>query len=195
VKVLYAPPNGRPVVVNVPPMQFLMVDGRGDPNTAQAYREAVETLYSLAFALKVALRRDQGLDYRVMPLEGLWWSPNLTEFSLERKGEWLWTAMICQPACVTPDAYEHAVEHARTNRPLPALDRLRFETFHEGLAAQVLYFGPYAEEGPTIQRLHAFIREQGGVLTGKHHEIYLGDPRRAAPDNLRTIIRQPMRRV
>ncbi len=189
----YSPPKGRMVIVDVPPIQFAMVEGAGDPNVSPEYAHALEALYSVAYGLKFAFKREQGIDFRVMPLEGLWWSPDMAAFTMERKSEWLWTMMIAQPSCVTREAFERAVAQARAKKSLPALDRIRLDTFHEGLAAQTLYLGPYSGEGPTIQRLHAYIREQGYELGGKHHEIYLGDPRRSAPEKLRTIIRQPMR--
>lgn len=181
--------------VDVPAMNFLMIDGEGDPNTSQTYKEALEALYALSYTLKFALKKAQGLDYRVGPLEGLWWADDMAEFSTERKGDWKWTMMIAQPEAVTPAWLEQAKEEVRRKKNLPALDRVRLELFHEGLAAQILHIGPYSAEGPTIRKLHEFIRAQGYTLDGtkkKHHEIYMGDPRRAAPEKWRTILRQPV---
>jgi hypothetical protein len=154
----------------------------------------VEALYSVSYALKFALKRGpRQLDYRVMPLEGLWWVEDMTQFSIERKSDWEWTMMIRQPDEVDEDLLEQAVHKASAKKDLPALPLLRLERFTEGLAAQIMHIGPYAAEGPTIQRLHAFIAEQGYERAGKHHEIYLGDPRRSAPEKLKTISASPSR--
>jgi hypothetical protein len=190
---------GRVDVVDVPPLTFLMLDGTGNPNTSTAYREAIEALYAASYTLKFALKKAAGRDYRVGPLEGLWWVPGVEQQSfaemMSHKEDWLWAMMIAQPDDVAAEQVAGAIEQARRKRPLPGLARLRCERFHEGLAAQILHVGPYAAEWPTIERLHAFIREQGYHPRGKHHEIYLGDPRRAAPERLRTIIRQPIERT
>ena len=192
---LYAP--GRtPVLVEVPEMAFVMIDGHGDPNTADSYREAIEALYTVSYTVKFALKRGPAeIDFGVMPLEGLWWSADPTVFSTGDKAEWSWTAMIMQPEPVTAEIVEEARHQAAAKKSLPALELLRYERFDEGPAAQVMYVGPYKDEGPTIAALHAFIAEQGCTLTGKHHEIYLGDPRRAAPEKLKTVIRQPVARA
>lgn len=192
-KQLYSPPSREGVIVDVPEMRFLMIDGAGNPNTAQDYRDAVETLYSVSYTLKFMAKKERGIDYRVMPLEGLWWAEDMAKFSLDDKASWQWTAMIRQPDFITQDHLDRAREQAVGKKPLPALVHLRLASFREGLAAQIMYVGPYAAEGPTIARLHEFIRDQGHVLSGKHHEIYLGDPRRSAPQNLKTVIRQPIR--
>lgn len=188
---LYAPPR-EPVLVTVPELAYLMVDGRGDPNTSAQYRLAIEALYIVAFTAKFAVKRAGGPDFGVMPLEGLWWVEGASAFDPEAKSRWSWTAMIMQPDPVTAAIAELACEKAAAEHPLPALERLRFEPFAEGLSAQVLHIGPYAAEGPTIAGLHRYIAEHGYEPTGKHHEIYLGDPRRSAPERLRTIIRQPV---
>lgn len=190
---LYASSAKEVSVVTVPTMSFLMIDGAGDPNTAPAYREAIEALYGVAYAAKFLLKKERALDYVVMPLEGLWWTPNMAEFSVENKDNWLWTMMILQPDEVTPESFERALSQTRRKSDNSALERLRLERFDEGLAAQILYFGPYAEEGPTIARLHQYIRDHGFTLAQKHHEIYLSDPRRTIPEKMKTIIRQPMR--
>jgi hypothetical protein len=182
-----------PGLVHVPEFRFLMVDGHGDPNTAAAYGQALEALYSVSYTLKFALKRAPApSDYRVMPLEGLWWVPDMRLFSIERKDDWDWTLMIRQPDEVDERLFEEAVQQAAAKKRLPAAPLLRLESFTEGAAAQVMHVGPYAEEGPTIQRLHAFIAEQGLERAGKHHEIYLSDPRRSAPERLKTVIRQPV---
>lgn len=181
-----------PVVVDVPPMNFLMIDGSGDPNTTPEYQHAVEALFSVSYALKFKMKKTQGVDYVVMPLEGLWWADDLSAFVKDDRAHWKWTMMIMQPDVVPAEMVEEAVAEVRERKQLPALDKLRFERFHEGRAAQVMHIGPFSEEGPTIERLHDFIRERG-ELTGKHHEIYLSDVRRANPKNWKTILRQPMK--
>ncbi|WP_353510747.1 GyrI-like domain-containing protein [Intrasporangium sp.] len=189
----YYAPKRNPTVVDVPELAFLMVDGHGDPNTSAEYRDAVSAIFSVSYAARFALKRAGVIDYGVMPLEGLWWVPDMATFSTADKSEWDWTMMILQPSEVTEAVLAEAKVSAAAKRSLPALDRLRLERFAEGAAAQVLHVGPYSAEGPTITALHDFIGEQGRELAGKHHEIYLGDPARSAPERLKTIIRQPMR--
>ena len=184
-----------PKLVDVPAFPLLMIDGHGDPNVSAQYAQAIEALYSVSYTLKFALKRGpRQLDYRVMPLEGLWWVPDMTQFSLVRKSDWDWTMMIRQPDEVDEDLLGDAVRTASAKKDLPALPLLRLERFTEGLAAQIMHIGPYAAEGPTIQQLHTFIAEQGYERAGKHHEIYLGDPRRSAPEKLKTVVRQPVAR-
>jgi hypothetical protein len=175
-------------------MNFIMIDGHGDPNTSQEYIDAIQTIYPLAYAVKFLSKREHGNDFAVMPLEGLWWTENMADFSTNDKSNWLWTLMIMQPDVVTKALYQQAFDEVKTKKPPKCLDKLRFEPYHEGRAAQVMYVGPYADEAPTIAALHNFIGDQGGELTATnkhHHEIYLGDPRRTAPEKLKTIIRQP----
>jgi len=173
-----------------------MVDGHGDPNEAPEYVEAVQALFSVSYTARFALKRaPNGLDYGVMPLEGLWWAQDMSAFTTGDKSSWDWTMMIMQPPQVTSGVFDDASAAAMKKKSLPAIDRLRLEPFDEGRSAQLLHIGPYATEGPTIQRLHAFIADNGGELAGKHHEIYLNDPSRTAPEKLRTIIRQPVRQT
>ena len=189
---LYSPSAKAISVVDVPPLRFLMVDGEGDPNTSRAYKEAIEALYGLSYTLKFMVKRQHPEhDYRVMPLEGLWWTDTAGGPDFTRKDTWKWTAMIMQPDAVTAGLFEEAKQELNAKKHPPGLVRVRFDAFHEGAAAQILYVGPYADERPTIERLHAFIREQGHELHGRHHEIYLSDPNRTAPARLKTIIRQP----
>jgi hypothetical protein len=173
-------------------MNFLMIDGAGDPNTAQAYQDAVNALYSLAYTLKFIVKKTQAVDYPVMALEGLWWADDMAEFSLANKAAWQWTMMIMQPELITPDLVARATQEAARKKPLPALRNIRFERYHEGLSAQIMHIGPYAAEAPTIEKLHRFIHDHGYALRGKHHEIYLSDPRKATPEKMKTVIRQPM---
>ncbi|MGI8586682.1 MAG: GyrI-like domain-containing protein [Chloroflexia bacterium] len=192
---LYNPSAKEVTEIDVPPMRFLMIDGAGDPNNAPEYQEAVEALYSLAYALKFMLKKEQGVNYSVMPLEGLWWATDMSEFSVERKGDWQWTMMIMQPQEVDAALFEQALEQARGKKSSPALAKLRLELFDEGHAAQIMHLGPYSAEGPTVARLHNFIAERGYTLDGlrgKHHEVYLSDPRRSSAEKMKTIIRQPL---
>ena len=188
---LYGPSAKEFSVVDVAELRFLMVDGAGDPNTSQAYQEAVEALYAVSYPLKF-LSKAKGTDYVVMPLEGLWWVDDMGEFSVADKSAWSWTAMIMQPAHLTEADVEAAIDQARSTKNPSALDRVRFASYAEGLSVQIMYFGPYADEGPTIARLHEFADNSGYRLRGKHHEIYLSDPRRTVPERLKTVIRQPV---
>lgn len=190
-KHLYGPSPKQVVEVEVPEARFLMVDGGGDPN-GPAYQGAVEALYSLAYTLKFASKKEQSLDFTVMPLESLWWAAEMMAFTEADRDSWQWTAMIMQPDMVTQEDLEKARrEVERKKGKLPALSAVRLEAFAEGRAAQIMHVGPYAAEGPTIARIHDYLRERGFTLRGKHHEIYLGDPRRTAPEKLKTVIRQP----
>jgi len=185
-----------PALVDVPPLDYLMIDGAGDPNTAPEYAEAVQALYSVAYTVRFGLKRlPDPVDAPVMPLEGLWWVPDMSTFSVEDKSRWNWTLMIVQSAQVSADVADAARETAARKKGLPATGRVRLERFAEGRAAQVLHRGPYSAEGPTVAALHRFIADQGLTLSGRHHEIYLGDPHRTAPERLRTIIRQPVARA
>ena len=191
-KPLYQPGQSKVVTVEVPEFNFLMIDGKGDPNTASAYKEAVEALFSLSYTLKFAVKKGPlAIDYGVMPLEGLWWAEDMEKFAQTPKDEWLWTAMIMQPEMINEELIAEAKENLSKKKDLPALERIRFEPFEEGRAAQILHIGPFSEEGPTIQKVHDYIQELGFPRKGKHHEIYLSDIRRAAPEKWKTIIRQP----
>ena len=196
---LYNPSQNTVTEVDVPPMNFIMIDGQGDPNTAQSYKEAVEALFGLAYSIKFAGKKERGTDFAVMPLEGLWWMADMGahygDFDFTaHKDRWLWTMMIVQPDPITPQFVQSCLEAARKKRALPAFDRVRFEAYHEGPSAQIMHIGPYSAEKPNIDRIHAYIAEKGGDPAGKHHEIYLSDPRRTAQEKLKTVIRQPMRK-
>ena len=196
-KPLYAPSPRHPAIVGVPELSFLMIDGRGDPSTSEVYQQALEALYGIAYTLKFALKKsDPERDFKVAPLEGLWWAdaerPSMDELQADRDA-WNWTMMIAVPDEVTAAEVAAAAEAAARRRPLPAAGRIRLERFAEGLAAQIMHIGPYADEAPTIAALHEFVEEQGYALRGRHHEIYLGDPRRTAPERLKTVIRHPVK--
>jgi hypothetical protein len=194
-KQFYTASVGKPVLVTVPPMRYLMIDGMGDPNTAVVAREAIETLFPLAYALKFKIKKELEIDYSVMPLEGLWWADDMDGFLTGGKDLWKWTYMIQQPQIVTEDLFKQVLSEIVKKKQLPALSLVRFETLNEGLSAQIMHLGPFAEEGRTISLLHGFIKENGHRIDGlvkKHHEIYLSDYRKTSPEKLKTIIRQPV---
>ena len=192
-KELYAPSATHPSIVEVPAFKFLMVDGSGDPNTTPAFQDAIQALFPLTYGIHFALKK-AGVESHVRPLEALWWADGKRDFLEIGQGLWRWTAMMLQPDQVTPEILEKVRAEAQRKKPNPALARVRLETFDEGLSAQVMHIGPYSAEKPTIERLRAFIAEQGYQARGKHHEIYIGDPRRSAPEKLKTIVRQPIAR-
>ena len=195
-KELYSPPK-RFVIVDVPDLQFLMVDGHGDPNVAQEYQDALEALYALAYKLKFISKQQMGKDYVVPPLEGLWWAEDMETFTSARdKSQWDWTMMIMTPEWISSEIFIETLELVRKGKNPRALDKVRLESYHEGLSVQILHVGSYDEEGPTLMKLHQeFLPENGFIENGKHHEIYLGDPRRVAPEKLKTVLRQPVRMV
>lgn len=197
----YRAKRGEFRIVEVPPLQYLMIDGAGDPNTSPAYRDAVSALFPVAYALKFASRSELGVDTVVMPLEGLWHAPDMESFTSRRdKSAWMWTSMIMVGDHITASMFAHAVESvaqkaAKKNEPIPALDAVRLETLEEGTCVQTLHVGPFDDEGPVLDDLHhRFIPENGLQMRGRHHEIYLSDLRRTDPAKLRTILRQPVTR-
>jgi len=194
-KHLYQPSAKEVIQVEVPSFQFLMIDGAGDPNTSQRYAEAVEALFSVSYTAKFMVKKGaQKIDYAVMPLEGLWWSDDMSAFTTNDRSKWKWTMMIMQPHFVEAALIQAAIVEVVRKKALPSLIELRLERFIEGLCAQTLHIGPFSEEGPTIERVHDFIAQRS-ALAGKHHEVYLSDIRRANPAKWKTIIRQPMEAV
>lgn len=194
-KHLYQPSAKNYVVVEVPAMRFVMVDGSGNPNTAPAYIEAVQWLYGVSYALKFASKKECARDYVVPPLEALWWADDMTAFAAGDKDKWSWTAMIMQPDWITDAMFSKAVEKAN-GKLGKAPESLRFETFDEGLSVQIMHIGSYDAEAPTIARLHQQLLPENGLAeAGHHHEIYLSDPRRVPAEKLKTILRQPVRRL
>lgn len=192
-KHLYSPSEKKVEIVEVPTMNFLMVDGAGDPNTAQSFSEAIEALYPLAYTLKFMVKKgEMAIDYGVLPLEALWWADDMSVFATGNKDAWKWTLMIMQPEFITREMVQEATTAvARKKKPV-ALPLVRFASFREGKAAQILHIGPFAAEGPTIAKVHLCIAESGSQRVGKHHETYLSDMRRVAPEKWKTIVRQPM---
>jgi hypothetical protein len=193
-KEFYNPSKKEFTIVEIPSFQYLMIDGKGDPNTSAIYQQVIETLYGLSFTLKFGLKKSQGLDYTVMGLEGLWYSADISTFSMEHKDEWEWTMMMLQPDFITPELFEDARRQLKAKGKGPLADQTRLERYDEGVCAQIMYIGAYDDEPPTIARMHQFIKDQGYALTGKHHEIYLSDARRVAPEKNRTILRQPIKK-
>jgi hypothetical protein len=179
-----------PELYEVPAGQFLTVSGQGAPDS-EAFQQAVGALYSVAYTLKFKLK-PLGLEFKVPALEGLWWVSDPTNWMNAPRETWQWKLLIRMPDFVTEEQFVQARDEAQAKKKAPAIGGVRFEPFAEGLAAQVMHIGPYSEERPTIDRLHAFIAEQGCVPVGHHHEIYLGDPQRSAPEKLKTILRQPV---
>lgn len=191
----YRAARGRFELVDVPDMRYLMVDGHGDPNTSTAWDDALAALYPVAYTLKFASKQELGRDYVVPPLEGLWWADDMDAFTTSRdKSRWDWTAMIMVPDWIEHGAFEAALARAGAKRPPTRLGDVRLESLSEGRCVQTLHVGPFDDEAPVLERMHhEVLPERGLRLDGKHHEIYLSDVRRVAAENLRTILRQPVR--
>ncbi|MET1062144.1 MAG: GyrI-like domain-containing protein [Aeromicrobium sp.] len=190
----YVAKQGRFRVVDVPDLRYVMIDGHGNPNDSAAFSEAVGALYPLAYAMKFASKRELGRDYVVPPLEGLWWADDMDSFTAARdKTRWDWTLMLMVPDWIDEAGYAAAVDRTRASKLPAGLDRVRLETLSEGRCVQTLHVGPFDDEGPLLTQLHhEFIPAHGLRLTGRHHEIYLSDARRVAPEKRRTILRQPV---
>ena len=190
-KTLFAP-KATQQFVTVPPLQYLMIDGKGAPASA-AYGEAIATLYPAAYAIKFHCKTTRGFDFVVPPLEALWWADDMGAFVADDRAAWQWTAMIMQPQQVTDADLRAALATLdKKKKKRPDHDRLRLATLEEGTAVQVLHTGPYSAEGPVIAAMHAFAVDAGFSLAGKHHEVYLSDVRRTAPEKLKTVLRQPL---
>lgn len=197
---LYSPSAKQVQVVDVPPLQFAMVDGQIEPGQAPesspVFQEALAALYGISYTLKFMSKQrpTDPIDYTVMPLEALWWTET-GACDITKPEGWRWRAMILQPAHITTEMFQAALSQLRKKKPGPALDLLRLETFHEGLSLQIMHIGPYAAEPATLEKMRAYAQEHGYRYRGQHHEIYLGDPRRTAPKKLRTILRQPVESI
>jgi hypothetical protein len=191
-KHLYLPSAKEVVQIDIPTMNYLMIDGEGDPNTSQSFAEAVECLFSVSYTIKFMIKKGPlAIDYGVMPLEGLWWADDMSRFTVEDKSNWKWTLMIMQPEFVTKEIIDTAVEQVRSKKNPAAISLIRFDRLTEGKCAQILHIGPFSEEGPTVARVHQYI-DSLGKRTGKHHEIYLSDIRKADPVKWKTVIRQSL---
>jgi hypothetical protein len=186
--------KAEPKLVEVPAMKYIQVDGVGDPNTSQAFQDAMEILYGIAYTLKFDMKKntpDGYFEFVVPPLEGLWWM-DPGPFDPLAKDKWQWTMMIMQPDFVTDELIDSAKKLLTAKKPDIDLANVRYGVIDEALSAQTLHIGPYSQEGPTVEKLHEFVESAGYTLRSKHHEIYLSDPRRVAPEKLKTIIRHPV---
>jgi len=192
-KEFYNPPAREPVMVELPPMKYIMVDGGGEPG-GEAFTQAMSVLYNIAYTMKFRAKKLLKKDYDMMAPEGLWWM-NGNKFDMNQRDKWLWTLMIVVPDFVNDKLFRESVEEVRRKKTPPGLDLARLETFDEGTSVQIMHVGPYASEPESIVKLDAYAKEHGYKMAGKHHEIYLGDPRRAAPSKLRTVVRHPVARV
>lgn len=203
-KNLYNPSAKNASIVEVPALKFAMIDGAiepdSSPGTSPAFQEALQALYGISYTLKFMSKADKNnpIDYPVMALEGLWWISG-GEFDIRKPGNWLWTAMIMQPDHITDDVFQEGLAQLKRKKPSPGLGRLRLETFQEGLCVQIMHIGPYATEPVTVDKLREFmsansLRDLIGS-GGKHHEIYMGDPRRSDPSKLKTVLRHPVGRM
>jgi hypothetical protein len=193
-KDLYQPNAKEPVLIDVPEMQFLMIDGIGSPGEAQEYFDAIGALYPVAFKIKF-MSKGKSKDYVVPPLEGLWWADDMNDFTEANRDRWKWTMMIMQPDWITQEMFNEAKKSALEKKPelSETISKVRFEKFHEGKCAQIMHIGPYSEEHPTIMKVHKYIEKLGGKFDGhkhKHHEVYLSDPRKGNPATMKTVIRQ-----
>lgn len=197
-KDLYLPKQA-PALIEVPAIQFIQVDGRGAPE-AEDYQSAVQILYALTFTIKMSKmsgkQPEDYFEYVVPPLEGLWWMKG-GAFDLNQRSEWFWTSMIRQPEFVTLEVFNWAVEECKVKKPEIDVSRARFVSFDEGLCVQVLHVGSYSDEVASVEKMEQFISANGLINeTGnirKHHEIYLGDPRKTAPERLKTVLRIPVK--
>lgn len=190
-KNLYGATSKEVQFVDVPVLNYLMVQGKGEPG-GQPYIEAIQALYPLAYTIKFSSKKNLNLDYVVPPLEGLWWADDMADFIDGHRERWQWAMMIMQPTHVTKEMVDEAIVQVRTKNSPVALEKVEFLPLNEGKCAQILHIGPFSEEGPTIQKVHNAIESEGYSLAGKHHEIYLSDMRKISPDKYRTIIRQPL---
>ena len=192
-KHLYQPSAKEVVQVDVPTTNFLMVEGEGDPNTSQTYSDAIEVLYAVSYTVKFMIKKGTlAIDYGIMPLEGLWWTDDMSSFTTADKSGWKWIMMIAQPTFVTREIIELAIAEVKKKKNPTAVSKIRLESFSEGKCAQIMHIGPFTEEGPTVEKVHQFI-DSRSQRVGKHHEIYLSDIRKADPSKWKTIIRQPMK--
>ena len=198
-KELYRPKQ-KPMIIDVPAISFLMIDGKGDPND-EAYANAVSALYAMSYTIKMSKNGEHKpkgyFEYVVPPLEGLWWTDG--PFELFERSDWLWTSMIRQPEFVTQEIVTWALETCKKKKPEINFTGVRLETFTEGLCVQIMHLGPYADEPANVEKMHAFIKEEGykDVTSDirKHHEIYLSDPRKVEPAKLKTVVRHPIEKI
>ena len=191
-KEFYNPPAGEVVLVELPPLKYIMVDGDGEPGS-ESFQRAMSALYNIAYTMKFRSKRLLKKDYDMMAPEGLWWMKG--KIDMNKRDKWLWTLMILVPDFITPKMFSESVAEVRSKKNPPGLERARLETLDEGTSVQTMHVGPYAAEPESIAKMDAYAREHSYKMVGKHHEIYLGDPRRAAPSKLKTVLRHPVARA
>jgi hypothetical protein len=180
-------------IVDVPSFLYLMADGEGDPNNSPLFQSATEALYSLAYTIKFAVKKkDAEKEYTVPPLEGLWWMGNVDGFNADTKDKWKWTLMVAQPDFLNNELFEYAQKEVLRKKKLDTTN-VRLVKYEEGKSIQLMHIGPYSDETENIQKMHSFMKENGFTFNGKHHEIYLSDPRKTVPEKLKTILRQPVK--
>lgn len=178
-KQYYKPSNKVPTIIDIPEFNFIMIDGKGNPNKSDTFSEAINALYSVSYTLKFMMKKsNNGIDYSVMPLEGLWWCDDMSKFSVDKKEDWIWTLMIRQPDFINNEDIKKAVTIAK-EKGIKAINNIRIEKLTEGLSVQIMHIGPFTEEGPTIEKMHIYAFEKQYNLRDKHHEIYLSDIRKA----------------
>ena len=195
-KHLYKPSKTEVGVVEVPPMNYLMVDGSGDPGKSAEFQEAIEALYGVSYILKYAVMKSElAIDYSVMPLEGIWWTEDDGTFNREDKNRWKWTLMIMQPDYVNKKMFELSCEKLSQEKDIPGIGKLRFDSLFEGAAVQIMHIGLYSEIDHVIEKLEQYITRNGFIKNGKHHEIYLSDVRKATPDKWQTVLREPVKKI
>lgn len=194
-KKFYNPSSVECEMVKLPGFKYLMIDGEGDPNNSIEFQNAVEALYSLAYTIKFTLKNNNTADFSVMPLEGLWSCKSSKSFDINNKRDWQWTLMIMMPDYITSAEIDNAVISIKSKKEVIAIDKVRLDNLEESDCVQIMHIGPYSEEEPTVIKLHQFMFENNLTDNGRHHEIYLGDPRRCAPAKLRTILRQPVKKI
>ncbi len=194
---LYKPSLKEPVIIKIPKMMFFMIDGTGDPNTSEDYKEIVQLLYNISYTLKMKVIKKEtpSKDYVVPPLEGLWYMPKMEEWSMDEKDKWEWTMMIRIPDFIKDSQIKKALKILKETKNPSSFSKLRYEQYDEGTCVQIMYLGPYDEEPPTIKKIHQFAEKNGYNLNGHHHEIYLSDPRRVEPERLKTVLRQPIIKI
>lgn len=196
-KDLYIPSKNKPSIIDVPKMNYIMIDGRGDPNTSKEFQSSIEALYGIAFTIRMLPKKGimpKGyFEYVVPPLEGIWDTIDGKEFNLNEKDKLKWTLMIMQPEFVTQQLFNEIKEQVKTKKGGEYIDKVRFREFEEGRCTQILHIGPYDDEPATVEKLEKYINEKGyRIIKSGHHEIYLSDPRRSKPENLKTTLRYPI---
>jgi hypothetical protein len=193
-KQIYTPSAKEPELIQVPKFNFLMIDGEGAPESPQ-FHEAIQAIYSTAYTMKFTFKFEKKINFPVMALEGLWWVKQGTPFQIGKRDDWCWTLMILQPRVVTKTTLTRAIRKIKQKKEIPALEKIRLEPFTEGLSVQMLHIGPYADEPVTMQRIEDFSLERGLTASGKHHEIYMSDPRRVKPEKMKTILRHAVKKI